>query len=274
MGSSDLGRRQIGFVGGGNMAEALVRGLLSAGVTSAAALRVSDPLEARRDHLTELYGIQTTADNAALAAWADLLVLAVKPQSMAEALAMLSKALRADALVVSIAAGVPTATIEAGLKGEPRVIRAMPNAAAMALAAATAIAAGAHARAEDLAIAQALFESVGRAVAVKESALDAVTGLSGSGPAYVMLVIEALADGGVKVGLPRDVAMMLASQTVYGAAKLQLESGEHPAVWKDRVSSPGGTTIAGLARLEARGVRSAFVEAVEAASARSSELGR
>jgi pyrroline-5-carboxylate reductase len=274
MGSSDLGRRQIGFVGGGNMAEALVRGLLSAGVTSTAALRVSDPLAARRDHLTELYGIQTTADNAALAAWADLLVLAVKPQSMAEALATLSKALRADALVVSIAAGVPSATIEAGLKGEPRVIRAMPNAAAMALAAATAIAAGAHARAEDLAIAQELFESVGRAVAVKESALDAVTGLSGSGPAYVMLVIEALADGGVKAGLPREVAMMLASQTVYGAAKLQLESGEHPAVWKDRVSSPGGTTIAGLARLEARGVRSAFVEAVQAASARSSELGR
>jgi pyrroline-5-carboxylate reductase len=149
----------------------------------------------------------------------------------------------------------------------------MPNTAAIALAGASAIAAGPGALAEDLLIAKTLFDAVGRCVVVAEKLLDAVTGLSGSGPAYVMLFIEALADGGVKAGLPRDVALTLAAQTVYGAAKLQLESGEHPGVLKDRVTSPGGTTIAGLARLEAGGFRGVVIDAVDAATQRSIQLG-
>jgi pyrroline-5-carboxylate reductase len=271
---SGLGKRHIGLLGGGNMAEALIRGLLAAGVTGKHSLRASDPSAERRAHLMASYGIETTADNPALAAWADLLVVAVKPQVMKEALASVGSAIKGGALVVSIAAGVSTSRIEAALPKGTRVVRAMPNAAAMALAAATAIAPGAHAESGDLELVLRLFESVGRAVCVSESTLDAVTGLSGSGPAYVMLVIEALADGGVRAGLPRDVALLLAAQTVYGGAKLQLDTGEHPAALKDRVTSPGGTTIAGLAKLEAAGVRGAFIDAVEAAAERSRELGR
>jgi pyrroline-5-carboxylate reductase len=270
---SALGKQHIGLLGGGNMAEALARGLLEAGATSTAALRVSDPDALRRAHLSARYGIETTADNAAIAAWSDLLVLAVKPQVMDRALQSIVSALRPSALVVSIAAGVSTASIERALPNA-RVVRAMPNAAAMVLAGATAVAAGSLAGHEDLELACTLFDAVGRCVVVSESALDAVTGLSGSGPAYVMVVIEALADGGVSAGLPRDIALLLAAQTVYGAAKLQLVTGEHPAMVKDRVTSPGGTTMAGLAKLEAGGVRGALIDAVRAATQRSLELGR
>jgi pyrroline-5-carboxylate reductase len=268
----ELSRRRIGFIGAGNMAEALVRGLRAAGVAPAQ-LRAGDPAAERRDELGRRYGIETTSDNAAVAAWAEVVVLAVKPQAMTEALATLRDALAHDALVVSIAAGVATASIEAELAPGTRVMRAMPNTAAMVLAAATAIAKGAHATEVDVELTSELFAAVGRCVALPERALDAVTGLSGSGPAYVMLVIEALADGGVNAGLSREVAQLLAAQTVYGAAKLQLETGEHPAVLRDRVTSPGGTTSEGLRCLEARGVRAAFVEAVAAATARSTELG-
>jgi pyrroline-5-carboxylate reductase len=269
-----LGQRHIGLVGGGNMAEALVRGLLEARVASTAQLRASDPDQGRRDHLMQRYGIATATDNAVLAAWADVLVIAVKPAVVATIAADVRDALRPETLVVSIAAGVPTSAIEGGLGKGARVVRAMPNTAAMALCAATAVAPGRHATPEDLKAAVALFEAVGRVVVVPEAQLDAVTGLSGSGPAYVMVVIEALADGGVRAGLPRETALLLAAQTVYGAAKLQIESGDHPALLKDRVTSPGGTTIAGLARLEAAGLRGALIAAVEAATERSRELGR
>lgn len=270
--SEVLAGKVIGLVGGGNMAEALVRGLLAANVCSASRLHVSEPAAARRAHLQREHGVQVTADNAALGAAADVVVLAVKPQAMDTALASLKGALRADAVLLSIAAGVTSARIEAALGESVRVVRAMPNTAAMALAGATAVARGARATENDVALARALFSAVGRCVEVNESAMDAVTGLGGSGPAYVMLVIEALADGRVHAGLPRDVALLLAAQTVYGAAKLQLDSGEHPAVLKDRVTSPGGTTIAGLARLEAAGVRGAFIDAVCAATRRAGEL--
>lgn len=269
-----LATRCVGFVGGGNMAEALVRGLLEAGATNTVQVRVAEPAASRRDHLMQQYGIETTADNAVLASWADVVVLAVKPKNVAAALVGVAEGLGPDGLVISIAAGVPTTRIEGLLADGTRVVRAMPNTPATVLSGATAVAAGGAATGADLELAVTIFEAVGRCVVVPESALDAVTGLSGSGPAYVMLVIEALADGGVKAGLPRDVALGLAAQTVYGAAKLQIESGEHPGVLKDRVTSPGGTTIAGLAQLEARGLRSALIEAVDAASRRSEELGR
>jgi len=271
--SGRMAGRKIGFIGGGNMAGALVRGLLQSGTVTADQIRASDVKEERLSELKEKHGIHTTTDNADIARWADVVVIAVKPQIVDRILAPIAAALNDTDLVVSIAAGVPIDAIEARLPAGARVIRAMPNTAAIALAAATAIAPGAHATATDIEVARALFEAVGRCVVLDESLLDAVTGLSGSGPAYIMLMIEALADGGVKVGLGRDTALLLAAQTVYGAAKLQLETGEHPGRLKDMVTSPGGTAIAGLHTLEAGGLRTTLIDAVEAASRRSEELG-
>jgi len=265
--------RKIGLLGAGNMAGALIRGLLGSKTLRSEQIRASDP---RADQLAELatnHGIQTHADNAELLAWANVVVLSVKPQVIAQVLEQASSVFQSDTLVISIAAGVPLAAIEARLPGA-RVLRAMPNTAAIALAGATGIAPGTHATPEDLRFARALFDAVGRSVVLDESALDAVTGLSGSGPAYVMLMIEALADGGVKVGLSRETALMLAAQTVYGSAKLLLETGEHPARLKDMVTSPGGTTIAGLHALEAGGLRHTLMNAVELATRRATELGQ
>lgn len=265
--------RKIGFIGGGNMAGALIRGLLHSALVTPEQIRASD---VKGDRLTELhtrYGIVAGDDNEALARWADVIVIAVKPQIVDRILQPIAAALNEGDLVISIAAGVPIDALEARLPTGARVVRAMPNTAAIALAGATAIAPGAHATQGDLDTAKALFDAVGRCVVLDESLLDAVTGLSGSGPAYVMLMIEALADGGVKVGLGRDTALLLAAQTVYGAAKLQLETGEHPGRLKDMVTSPGGTAIAGLHTLEAGGLRTTLIDAVEAASNRSIELG-
>jgi pyrroline-5-carboxylate reductase len=264
---------RIGFIGGGNMAAALARGLLSSSRVTAAALRASDPSESRRAALAAEHGIEVHATNAEVARWASVLVLAVKPQSIETALQSLTGALAPGTLVISIAAGVPLGVLESLLPAGTRVVRAMPNTAAMALAGATAIAAGSHATAADLETGRRLFDAVGVTLVVDEALLDAVTGLAGSGPAYVMLVIEALADGGVKMGLPRDAALRLAAQTVYGSAKLLLDTKEHPARLKDMVTSPGGTTIAGLHALEAGGVRTALIDAVERATRRSQELG-
>ena len=265
--------RKIGFIGGGNMAAALIRGLLHSATMVADQIRASDVKAARLVEIHEKYAIETSTDNDEIVRWADVIVIAVKPQIVDRILAPIAAALKPGDLVISIAAGVPLEAFESRLPPEARVIRAMPNTAAMALAAATAIAPGAHATEEDVATAKALFEAVGRCVVLDESLLDAVTGLSGSGPAYVMLMIEALADGGVKVGLGRDTALLLAAQTVYGAAKLQLETGEHPGRLKDMVMSPGGTAIAGLHTLESGGLRRTLIDAVEVASNRSAELG-
>ena len=256
------------------MAEALVRGLLASGVAPAERIRVSDPVAARREHMTNRYRIDTTDDNASLSAWAELVVVAVKPQAIDSALASASSALNPDALVVSIVAGVTIERLERQLADGTHVVRAMPNTPALALAGASAIAPGRHCDEGDLSVASSLFGAVGRCVQVAESGLDAVTGLSGSGPAYVMLFIEALADGGVRAGLSRDTAMLLAAQTLFGSAKLHLDTGEHPGVLKDRVTSPGGTTIAGLSCLERLGVRGALIAAVEAAAQRSRELAK
>ena len=200
-------------------------------------------------------------------------MLSVKPQIIDRVLAQIAPAIEPRHLVVSVAAGVPVSVLESALPAGTRVVRTMPNTPATVLAGATAIAPGTHATEADLAIVRTLFESVGRVVTLEELLLDAVTGLSGSGPAYVMLIIEALADGGVKVGLHRDTALLLAAQTVYGSAKLLLDTGEHPGRLKDMVTSPGGTAIAGLHTLESGGLRRTLIDAVEAASNRSEQLG-
>jgi pyrroline-5-carboxylate reductase len=266
--------RKIGLLGAGNMASALIRGLLGSNTLRPEQLRASDPRPDQLSALAKNYGIETHSDNSALLAWANVVVLSVKPQVIGQVLEQASSQLAPNTLVISIAAGVPLAAIEARLPAGTRVLRAMPNTAAIALASATGVAPGAHASPEDLRFAQALFEAVGRSVVLDESALDAVTGLSGSGPAYVMLIIDALADGGVKVGLSRETALLLAAQTVYGSAKLLLETGEHPGRLKDMVTSPGGTTIAGLHALEAGGLRYTLMNAVELATRRATELGQ
>jgi pyrroline-5-carboxylate reductase len=263
----------LGFLGAGNMSGALIKGLLHGKVLPADRIAASDVKGDRLDHLHKEHGIRVTTDNHALVRDANVVVLAVKPQVIDKVLTEVGRDVRADQLVVSVAAGVPIEALEARLPRGSRVVRAMPNTPATVQAGATAIAGGAHARADDLRIARELFEAVGCVVALDEGLLDAVTGLSGSGPAYVMLIIEALADGGVKVGLHRDTALLLAAQTVYGSAKLLLETGEHPGRLKDMVTSPGGTAIAGLHTLESGALRKTLMDAVEAATKRAAELG-
>jgi len=268
-----LKAKTLGFIGGGNMAEALVKGLLHAKVLPPEDIIVSDVKTERLDWLKETHGVTTTTDNHDLVKRSDVVVLSVKPQVFDKVISAIAKDLRADQLVISVAAGVPVSAIESRLPDGAHVVRSMPNTPATALAGATAIAAGTHATDEDLATAKDLFAAVGRVVILDETLLDAVTGLSGSGPAYVMLMIEALADGGVKVGLHRDTALLLAAQTVYGSAKLLLETGEHPGRLKDMVTSPGGTAIAGLHTLESGGLRRTLIDAVEAATNRAAQLG-
>ncbi len=265
--------RSIGMLGAGNMAGALIRGLLASGTVTPEQVRASDIRQDRLDVLEQQHGIATTKDNRALVQWADLVVLAVKPQVVDRVLDQVGDAFSPHTLVVSIAAGVPIRAIESRLAEGVRVVRAMPNTAAIALAGATAIAPGAHATDDDVLTARKLFDAVGRTVTVDETLIDAATGLSGSGPAYIMLIIEALADGGVKVGLHRDTALLLAAQTVFGSAKLLLDTGEHPGRLKDMVTSPGGTAIAGLHTLESGGLRRTLIDAVESATRRATELG-
>lgn len=262
----------IGFLGGGNMASALVKGMVHAKVAPAGNVWVSDVKPERLAALAEAHGVRTTGDNGALVAACDVIVVAVKPQVIDRVLDGVSAGL-AGKLLISVAAGVPIAAIEKRVPESTRVVRTMPNTPATVLAGATAIAPGTHATEADLDVARKLFAAVGRVVTLEEAQLDAATGLSGSGPAYVMLMIEALADGGVKVGLHRDTALLLAAQTVFGSAKLLLETGEHPGRLKDMVTSPGGTAIAGLHTLESGGLRRTLIDAVEAATRRAVELG-
>jgi pyrroline-5-carboxylate reductase len=264
---------KVAFVGGGQMAEALIGGMLSARLCGPDRIRVADPAAGRRDHLKKQFGIQTSGSNREVAAWGDIVVLAVKPQVLDEVLKEIGGGL-AKALVVSIVAGAPISRVADACGRRTRVVRAMPNAPAMVREGLTALAIGGGIHEKDVASVRRIFESVGKVVPVEERLMDAVTGLSGSGPAYVFLAVEALADGGVKMGLPRDIAGVLAAQTVLGAARMVLETGQHPARLKDQVTSPGGTTIAGLHRLEQGGLRATLIDAVEAAAKRSQELGR
>ena len=254
------------------MATALARGMLRAGTATAGAISASDPLESSRTAFAAETGAIVTESNLELASRSDVLILAVKPQSMPAALAELRNAVTLDHLIVSIAAGISLATLQHGLGDDRRLIRVMPNTPALLGVGASAYCLGARVRPGDEEIVRSCLEAVGLAFRVPESQLDAVTGLSGSGPAFVYLVIEALSDGGVRVGLPRDVATALAAQTVLGAAKMVLETGAHPGVLKDQVTSPGGTTIAGIHALERGGMRAALMDAVEAATKRSAEL--
>lgn len=265
--------KKIGFLGAGNMATALVRGLLHGGVRPEQVM-LGDVSKARLDKVqSEHPGLLATTDNLEICRFADVVVLAVKPQIVDKVLPQIASQWREGSLMISVAAGVSAAGIESKLPAGARVIRTMPNTAATVLAGATAICRGTHATDEDVTLAERLFGAIGRTVVLDESLIDAVTGLSGSGPAYVMLIIEALADGGVKVGLHRDTALMLAAQTVFGSAKLLLETGEHPGRLKDMVTSPGGTAIAGLHTLEAGGLRTTLINAVETATRRARELG-
>jgi pyrroline-5-carboxylate reductase len=266
--------KTIAFLGAGNMAEALVKGLLRAGVASPQEILCTDRRAERGPELIQRYGVRFGQSNAAAAREAAIVLLSVKPQAMNKLLEEIAPALDASKLVISIAAGVPIAAIERKVGHGVRIVRTMPNTPALVGAGATALAAGEHATEADLAQARALFDAVGKTVVVDEPLLDAVTGLSGSGPAYVFLVIEALSDAGVKVGLARQQSQDLAAQTVLGSAKLLLETGEHPGRLKDQVTSPGGTAIAGLHTLEAGGLRTTLMNAVEAATRRSHELGK
>lgn len=264
--------RKLGFVGAGNMGEALIKGLLRTGAAGAGDIAASTRRPERMEALRTSYGIRT-ADNVTVAREAEVVVLAVKPQSMDKVLREVAPVVDRTKLVLSVAAGVPVAAIERRLHPPARIVRAMPNTPALVGQGATALAAGEHATAEDLAVARKIFDAVGKSWVVEESQLDAVTGLSGSGPAYIFLVIEALADAGVKVGLARYEAQAMAAQTVLGSAQLLIETGVHPGQLKDQVTSPGGTAIAGLHTLEAGGLRTTLINAVEAATRRSRELG-
>ncbi|TYO99044.1 pyrroline-5-carboxylate reductase [Geothermobacter ehrlichii] len=264
---------KIGFIGGGNMAEAFINGLLNAGARTEN-IRFFEPNHDRRQHIAETYGVQAADDNRELVEWAGAVVLAIKPQIVKEVLRPLHGIFTRDKLLISILAGVSTRTIEGLLGGEPRVVRAMPNTPALVDAAASAICRGSYVEEGDMEHAAGLFRSVGTVHEVAEDQMDAVTGLSGSGPAYVFTVIEALAAAGVQQGLRLDVAHELALQTVYGAAKLVKETGEHPALLREKVCSPGGTTIAAIRTLEERGLRASLMEAVAVATRRSEELGR
>ena len=237
-------------------------------------ITASDPRKERLEELHTSLGIEATQNNRDIAARCSLVVLSVKPQIMDKILREVGDQMKPGTLVVSIAAGVDTATIEESLPEGVRVVRAMPNTPAMVGAGATAISAGKHATPEDMATAKALFDAIGITVELDESHLDAVTGLSGSGPAYIFLILEALADAGVKVGLSRRNAQRLAAQTVMGSAKMLLETDEHPGRLKDMVTSPGGTAIAGLHTLEQGGLRTTLINAVETATKRAQELGR
>lgn len=272
---ADSGAIQLGFIGGGVMAEAILARLCDRGTIAPAQILVSEPMAARRSLLVERYGVQTTDDNRSLLAQAAVVVLAIKPQMFASVAAQVAGAWNAaqPPLVLSILAGTPLTKLEVAFGGCP-VVRAMPNTPATVGAGVTAIAPGSLVTADHMAQARQIFEAIGSVVEVPESLMDAVTGLSGSGPAFVALFVEALTDGGVAAGLPRATASTLALQTVLGTAQLLLETELHPAVLKDRVTSPGGTTIAGVAALERAGLRSAVIEAVQAAWQRSRSLGQ
>jgi pyrroline-5-carboxylate reductase len=261
---------KLGIIGGGVMGEALLSRLIDQQLYLPDRIWVSEPQVQRQNFLATQYQVKVTADNQVVVNDADVLLLAIKPQVFDAVVAPL-RLERSDQLVVSILAGVPLKRLEKAFPNQP-VIRAMPNTPSTVGAGMTAIAPGTHAQFSHLQSARQLFEAVGAVVEVPENSLDAVTGLSGSGPGYVAVMIEAMIDGGVAVGLPRATATQLAIQTVLGTTQL-LQTGIHPAELKDRVTSPGGTTIAGISHLEKVGFRSAMIEAVRAAYQRSKELG-
>jgi pyrroline-5-carboxylate reductase len=265
---------RIGFLGAGKMATALAQGWIQAGLAVRDQVCASDPISTARDHFTKTTGAAALTENARVLAQSEIVVLAVKPQNMPDLLGEIRPLLQPHQLLISIAAGITLAQIADAVGADKRIIRVMPNAPCLVGASASAFTPSAAATTIDVQRTEQLLGSVGRAVQVPEKMLDAVTGLSGSGPAFVFVMIEALADGGVRMGLPRDLALMLAAQTVLGSAKMLLDTGLHPAALKDMIASPAGTTIAGLHALERGGFRAALTDAVEAATLRAVELGK
>jgi pyrroline-5-carboxylate reductase len=264
----------LGFIGAGKMASALAKGFLKAGLVREDQIIASDVSETARLAFAAGTAVRTTASNADVARFAEVLVLAVKPDQVGAVLAEMGDFIEPRHLLISIAAGVTLAKLSSFLASGQRVIRVMPNTPALVGCSATAFALGESATAGDGDLAQRLFSAVGLAVCVKENLLDAVTGLSGSGPAYVYMMIEALSDGGVAAGLPRDIATRLAAQTLLGSARMALDTGLHAGALKDMVASPGGTTIEGIHELEKGHFRGTVMSAVRAAADKSKRLGQ
>ena len=272
-GKDMLKNRQVGVLGAGNMGEALIHGLLHGHLCRPEQVLCSDVRAERLKAIREKYGVKSTSHNVEVVKQSDIVILAVKPQIMKQVVEEIAKYLDLSKLIISIAAGVSLDAIETCAHKDLKLIRVMPNICVSVREGVSAIAAGKHAAKDDLMTAKTIFDSVGKSLFIEEYLLDAVTGLSGSGPAYIFLIIDALADAGVKVGLSRDDALILASQTVLGAAKMLIETGEHPGKLKDMVTSPGGTAIAGLHTLEEGGLRTTLINAVEVATQRARVLG-
>ena len=268
-----LKNKQVGILGTGNMGEALIHGLLYGHLCRPDQIFCSDVRPERLKVVREKYGVKTTSHNTEVVKQSEIIILSVKPQIMKQVVDEIAKYLDLSKLIISIAAGVPMDAIESCARKDLKLIRVMPNICVSVREGASAIAGGKHALKEDLMMAKTIFDSVGKSLFIEEDLLDAVTGLSGSGPAYIFLIIDALADAGVKVGLSRDDALILAPQTVLGAAKMLIETGEHPGKLKDMVTSPGGTAIAGLHTLGEGGLRTTLINAVEVATQRSKALG-
>ena len=273
-----LKNKKIGFIGGGNMAEAILKGMLSSKLVKASNIFISEPNKSRQTFLTAEFKVKAVKGNLDLVKKADVLIVAVKPQIIREVLKDIADQVDSKKLVISVAAGVPISQIENALsKGNKKklcVVRTMPNTPSVVQEGVTAITAGKGVGKPDLKISHEIFQAVGRTVEVAEEQIDAVTGLSGSGPAYIFMIIEALSDAGVKMGLSRQVANELTVQTVLGSALLVRETGTSPGELKNRVTSPGGTTIAGLHALEKGSLRATLMNAVEKATLRSKELAR
>jgi pyrroline-5-carboxylate reductase len=268
-----LKNKQVGILGTGNMGEALIHGLLYGHLCRPDQIFCSDVRPERLKVVREKYGVKTTSRNTEVVKQSEIIILSVKPQIMKQVVEEIAKYLDLSKLIISIAAGVPLDAIEACARKDLKLIRVMSNICVSVREGVSAIAGGKHALKEDLMMAKTIFDSVGKSLFIEEGLLDAVTGLSGSGPAYIFLIIDALADAGVKMGLSRDDALILAPQTVLGAAKMLIETGEHPGKLKDMVTSPGGTAIAGLHTLEEGGLRTTLINAVEVATQRSKALG-
>ncbi|MCX5797735.1 MAG: pyrroline-5-carboxylate reductase [Elusimicrobia bacterium] len=269
-----LANKKIAVVGAGHMGAALIGGMLRAKLTTPKNITASRHSEEALAALKKEWGINTATDNKKAVAGADIVILAVKPQVSPAVLTELSSVIKPQQIIISLMAGITAKTIAQKLGQPCPVVRSMPNTPCLVDAGATAVAPGAHAGAGDLALAERIFSSVGKVVVLPETAMDAVTGLSGTGPVYIFMVIEAMIDGGVKMGIPRDVATKLATQTVLGAAKLVIETGKHPAILKDEVTTPGGTAINAIHMLETRGLRSVLIDAIVTATQRSQELSR
>jgi len=266
--------KKISIIGTGNMGEALVSGLISSESTNPEHIICTDVRDDKIKSVKDKYGVVTMKNNIDAVEASEIVIYAVKPQIIASVLRETASCLDMSKLIISIAAGVPLAAIESFLKKELRLIRVMPNIAAFVKESASVLAAGQNATEFDVKLAMAIFDSMGKSIFIKENILmDAITGLSGSGPAYIFLIVDALADAGVKVGLSREDSLFLSNQTILGAAKLLIETKEHPGRLKDMVTSPGGTAIAGIHTLEKGGLRTTLINAVEVATARSKELG-